>query len=108
MEKVTPASALKHPTWKMGAKITAQGKSAVFEGVKSLTAAPVYATDLRAGAALIIAGIIANGTTEIYNLNHIDRGYESFEDKFIALGASRLGTSKIVKIVKQAKENEKA
>ena len=52
---------------KMGAKITAQGKTAFFEGVDSLSGAPVYATDLRAGAALIIAGIIANGTTELYN-----------------------------------------
>lgn len=72
---------------KMGAKIIAQGKSAVFEGVAELTGAPVYATDLRAGAALIIAGIIANGTTEIYNLNHIDRGYENIEEKFRKLGA---------------------
>ena len=72
---------------KMGAKITAQGKSAVFEGVKGLTGAPVYMTDLRAGAALIIAGITANGTTEVYNLDHIDRGYENIEEKFRKLGA---------------------
>ena len=72
---------------KMGAKITAQGKSAVFEGVNELVAAPVYASDLRAGAALIIAGIIAKGKTEIYNLNHIDRGYENIEEKFRKLGA---------------------
>ena len=72
---------------KMGAKIITQGKSAFFEGVPELTGAPVYATDLRAGAALIIAGIIANGTTEIYNLNHIDRGYENIEEKFRKLGA---------------------
>ena len=72
---------------KMGAHITAQGKSAVFEGVKNLTGAPVYATDLRAGAALIIAGIIANGETHLYNLDHIDRGYEHIEDKFRSLGA---------------------
>lgn len=72
---------------KMGANITAQGKSAVFEGVEVLSGAPVYATDLRAGAALIIAGIIANGTTELYNLEHIDRGYECIEDKFRKLGA---------------------
>ena len=73
---------------KMGAKITPQGKSAVFEGVKSLSAAPVYATDLRAGAALIIAGIIADGETELYNLHHIDRGYENIEEKFRKLGAN--------------------
>jgi UDP-N-acetylglucosamine 1-carboxyvinyltransferase len=72
---------------KMGARIITQGKSAIFEGVSELTGAPVYATDLRAGAALIIAGIIANGTTEIYNLNHIDRGYENIEEKFRKLGA---------------------
>lgn len=72
---------------KMGANITAQGKSAVFEGVEKLTAAPVYACDLRAGAALIIAGIVAKGKTEIYNLNYIDRGYENIEEKFRKLGA---------------------
>ena len=73
---------------KMGAKITAQGKSAVYEGVKSLNGAPVYATDLRAGAALIIAGIIANGETQLYNIEHIDRGYENIEEKFRNLGAN--------------------
>lgn len=73
---------------KMGANITPQGKTAVFEGVESLNGAPVYATDLRAGAALIIAGIIANGTTELYNLEHIDRGYECIEEKFKKLGAN--------------------
>ena len=72
---------------KMGAKITAQGKSAFFEGVDKLIASPVYATDLRAGAALIIAGIIAEGTSEIYNLQYIDRGYEKIEEKFNNLGA---------------------
>jgi hypothetical protein len=66
----------------MGANITAQGKSAVFEGVDFLSGAPVYASDLRAGAALIIAGIIANGETDLYNLDHIDRGYECIEEKF--------------------------
>ena len=73
---------------KMGAKITAQGKTAIFEGVDSLYGAPVFATDLRAGAALIIAGICAEGTTEIYNLEHIDRGYENIEEKFRNLGAN--------------------
>ena len=72
---------------KMGAKITAQGKSAFFEGVPKLSGSPVYSSDLRAGAALIIAGIIADGTTEIYNLEHIDRGYENIEEKFRNLGA---------------------
>lgn len=73
---------------KMGAKITAQGKTAIFEGVDGLYGAPVYATDLRAGAALIIAGVCAEGTTEIYNLEHIDRGYENIEEKFKNIGAN--------------------
>ena len=72
---------------KMGAKITSQGKTAFFEGVKELKGAPVFVSDLRAGAALIIAGIIAKGTTEIYNLEYIDRGYENIEEKFNNLGA---------------------
>lgn len=72
---------------KMGAKITAQGKVALFEGVDKLIGAPVYATDLRAGAALVIAGILAEGTTQVYNIEHIDRGYEHIEEKFIKLGA---------------------
>ena len=72
----------------MGANITAQGKTAVFEGVDFLSGAPVYASDLRAGAALIIAGIIANGETQLYNLEHIDRGYENIENKFKKLGAN--------------------
>ena len=63
------------------------GKTAFFEGVKELTGAPVYASDLRAGAALIIAGIIAKGQTEIYNVEYIDRGYENIEKKFRLLGA---------------------
>ncbi len=78
---------------KMGAKITPQGKTAVFEGVKGLTAAPVYATDLRAGAALIIAGLVADGKTQLYNLQHIDRGYENIEEKFRNLGAKIQRTS---------------
>ncbi len=72
---------------KMGAKITAQGKSAFFEGVKKLYGAPVYSSDLRAGAALVIAGTVAQGKTEIYNLEHIDRGYENIEEKFRKIGA---------------------
>ena len=73
---------------KMGAQITAQGKSAIFEGVEKLYGASVYSTDLRAGAALIIAGISADGITEIYNLEHIDRGYQNIEDKFRKIGAN--------------------
>lgn len=72
---------------KMGANITPQGSRAFIEGVKELSGAPVYSTDLRAGAALIIAGIIANGETDVYNLDHIDRGYENIEEKFRKIGA---------------------
>ena len=73
---------------KMGAHIIDQGKSAVFEGVTDLYGAPVAATDLRAGAALIIAGILAHGETSITNIYHIDRGYENIEEKFRNLGAN--------------------
>ena len=73
---------------KMGAHITASGKTAVFEGVPKLTAANLYASDLRAGAALVIAGLITEGTSEVHNIHYIDRGYENFEDKFNKLGAN--------------------
>lgn len=71
---------------RMGANIRVEGKLAIIDGVTQLTGANVKATDLRAGAAMIIAGLMAEGTTEIRDIYHIDRGYESFEDKFIALG----------------------
>lgn len=73
---------------KMGAQITVQGKSAIFEGVEKLYGASVFASDLRAGAALIIAGLAATGTTEVYNIDYIDRGYENIENKFTSLGAN--------------------
>lgn len=73
---------------KMGAKIIDQGKCAVFEGVPELFGARVEATDLRAGAALIIAGIVAHGETSITNIYHIDRGYENIEERFRKLGAN--------------------
>ena len=73
---------------KMGANITDQGKSALFQGVPKLTGAPVCVSDLRAGAALIIAGVSAEGTTEVLNLEHIDRGYENIEEKFRKIGAN--------------------
>lgn len=72
---------------KMGANITPQGKTAVFEGVEKLFAAPIAATDLRAGAALLIAACAADGISELSNLQHIDRGYENIEKKFRILGA---------------------
>ena len=67
--------------------IQVDGKTAVITGVKSLNPAPVRAVDLRAGAAMIIAGLAANGTTEIEEIDHIDRGYENVVEKFSALGA---------------------
>lgn len=72
---------------RMGAKIVVNDRIAVIEGVEKLTGAPVRATDLRAGAALIIAGLMAEGTTNIYNIKYIDRGYYKIEEKLISLGA---------------------
>ena len=72
---------------RMGANIKIEGRSAVVEGVKKLTGCQVKATDLRAGAALVLAGLIAEGVTEIGCIHHIDRGYDSLVDKFTALGA---------------------
>ncbi|MGN0180360.1 MAG: UDP-N-acetylglucosamine 1-carboxyvinyltransferase [Monoglobaceae bacterium] len=72
---------------RMGAKITVDGRVAAVEGRPNLTGAPVYATDLRAGAAMVIAGLMAKGVTEIYNLKYIDRGYENLEAKLRSLGA---------------------
>jgi UDP-N-acetylglucosamine 1-carboxyvinyltransferase len=71
---------------RMGANIRVEGKLAIIDGVPKLMGADVKATDLRAGAAMIIAGLMAEGTTQVRDIYHIDRGYESFEDKFIALG----------------------
>lgn len=73
---------------RMGANVNVEGKDvAVVEGGSRLTGAPVCATDLRAGAAMVIAALIADGVTEIYNLQYIDRGYENLEEKLRALGA---------------------
>ena len=72
---------------RMGADIKIDGRSAIIQGVKSLTSARVKASDLRAGAALILAGLVSEGTTEIENIYHIDRGYENVEAKFSGLGA---------------------
>lgn len=72
---------------KMGATVQVDGKVAVFEGVKGLTAAPIRACDLRAGAALVIAGLVAKGVTEIEDIYHIERGYEDIVEKLTALGA---------------------
>jgi len=73
---------------RMGAKIKVEGRAAVIEGVPALQGTQVKATDLRAGAALIVAGLMANGETEICNTVFIDRGYHSLEEKLRSLGAN--------------------
>ncbi len=72
---------------RMGANISVDGKMAVIEGVSRLTGAPVKATDLRAGAALVIAALAAEGVTEIEDIEHIERGYEKIVEKLIQIGA---------------------
>lgn len=72
---------------RMGAKINVEGRIAVIEGINKLSGAPVCATDLRAGAAMVIAGLTAEGETIINNLTHIDRGYEKLEQKLQNVGA---------------------
>ena len=72
---------------RMGAKIKLQENYAVVEGVKSLSGAPVMATDLRASASLVLAGLVAEGQTEVHRVYHLDRGYESMERKLSGLGA---------------------
>ena len=71
----------------MGADIKIKGNSALIRGVPQLSGAPVMATDLRASAALIIAGLAGKGITIIQGLQHLDRGYENIEAKFQSLGA---------------------
>ena len=72
---------------RMGANIKIEGRSAVVEGIGKLTGCPVKATDLRAGAALVLAALVADGKTEIGCIHHIDRGYDNLVGKFKALGA---------------------
>ena len=71
----------------MGANILVDGAIAVVEGVKELIGAPVRAHDLRAGAAMVIAGLAAKGVTEVEQVQNIERGYETLVEKFVALGA---------------------
>jgi len=73
---------------RMGAQIRLEGNTAITEGVERLTGAPVMATDLRASASLVIAGLVAEGTTLVDRIYHIDRGYECIEEKMQLLGAS--------------------
>ena len=71
----------------MGGDITLKGNTAVIEGIENLKGAPVMATDLRASASLVLAGLVAEGSTIIDRIYHIDRGYERIEEKLKMLGA---------------------
>jgi UDP-N-acetylglucosamine 1-carboxyvinyltransferase len=73
---------------RMGAQIKVSGNSAMVQGVKKLSGAPVMASDLRASASLILAGLVASGKTEVNRVYHLDRGYQSIEAKFAKLGAA--------------------
>jgi len=72
---------------RLGADIRIEGNTAIIRGVPNLTAAPVMATDLRASASLVLAGLVAQGTTDVLRIYHIDRGYERIEEKLELLGA---------------------
>ena len=71
----------------MGARINVEGNTAICSGIPRLTGAPVMSTDLRASASLVLAGVVADGETRIDRIYHLDRGYESIEQKLAALGA---------------------
>ncbi|MDD2352026.1 MAG: UDP-N-acetylglucosamine 1-carboxyvinyltransferase, partial [Atribacterota bacterium] len=73
---------------RMGADIKIEGRNSIVKGVKKLSAAPVMASDLRGGAALVLAALVAEGITEISRIYHIDRGYVKLEEKLKALGAN--------------------
>jgi UDP-N-acetylglucosamine 1-carboxyvinyltransferase len=77
----------------MGADIRVKGNHAIVRGVPLLSGAPVVATDLRASAALVLAGLAAQGQTTIQGLHHLDRGYENLDLKLQKLGARMLRTS---------------
>jgi UDP-N-acetylglucosamine 1-carboxyvinyltransferase len=72
---------------RMGAEIRVEGPNAIVRGRASLTGAPVMATDLRASASLVLAGLAAEGTTEVSRIYHLDRGYEKLDQKLTKLGA---------------------
>ncbi len=72
---------------RMGARIKLEGNTAICEGIPRLTGAPVMATDLRASASLVLAGLVAEGETVVDRIYHVDRGYQDIEDKFAGLGA---------------------
>jgi UDP-N-acetylglucosamine 1-carboxyvinyltransferase len=73
---------------RMGSQIRVEGHHAVIRGMESLSGAPVRAPDIRAGAALVLGGLAAQGETKVFDDGHIERGYESFVDKLKSLGAN--------------------
>jgi UDP-N-acetylglucosamine 1-carboxyvinyltransferase len=77
-----------HELQRMGADLKLQGNTTITDGVEQLTCAPVMATDLRASASLVLAGLVAEGETVVDRIYHIDRGYETIEEKMSQLGAS--------------------
>ena len=87
-EKIYPERFIHVPELqRMGARIRKEGPTAIVEGVERLSGCPVMASDLRASAALVVAGLAAHGTTTVERVYHIDRGYERIEEKLAALGA---------------------
>jgi UDP-N-acetylglucosamine 1-carboxyvinyltransferase len=101
-ERVYPSRFMHVPELlRMGAHISIEGSSAIIRGAKRLTGAPVMASDLRASAALILAGLAAEGETWVQRIYHLDRGYEKFEHKLQKLGAKveRLPESELPKSI---------
>ncbi len=77
-----------HELKRMGADLKLEGNTTITDGVEELTSAPVMATDLRASASLVLAGLVAKGQTVVDRIYHIDRGYETIEEKLSQLGAN--------------------
>src|SRR5690606_35015260 len=88
-ERIYPQRFLHVPELsRMGAQLIRQGSTVVVTGVRELVGAPVMASDLRASASLVLAGLAARGTTTVLRVYHLDRGYERMEDRLVGLGAS--------------------
>ena len=87
---------------KMGANVQVDGQVAVFEGVEKLQPAPLHASDLRAGAAMVVAALMAEGTSEIEEISHIERGYEDIVEKLRGLGADIRKVERVPVTMEQA------